>query len=158
MEFLVTAGYIVLCVLLFSLAIGIHEFGHFIVALKLGLEVKCFSIGFGPAIWKKTWRGVEYRISCIPLGGYVSIPDVDPEGTKVIEGEGGKKAAKKIIPAWKELLVAVAGPMMNLALAVVWRSCSHSCLPPISANFRRKSPGCSKTALRPRRVSKPAIR
>jgi regulator of sigma E protease len=119
MEYLVTAGYIVLCVLLFSLAIAIHEFGHFIVALKLGLTVKCFSIGFGPAIWKKTWRGVEYRISCIPLGGYVSIPDVDPEGTKVIEGEGGKKAAKKIIPAWKELLVAVAGPMMNLALAVV---------------------------------------
>lgn len=119
MEYLVTAGYIVLCVLLFSLAIAIHEFGHFIVALKLGLTVKCFSIGFGPAIWKKTWRGVEYRISCIPLGGYVSIPDVDPEGTKVIEGEGGKKAPKKIIPAWKELLVAVAGPMMNLALAVV---------------------------------------
>jgi regulator of sigma E protease len=119
MEYLVTAGYIVLCVLLFSLAIAIHEFGHFIVALKLGLTVKCFSIGFGPAIWKKTWRGVEYRISCIPLGGYVSIPDVDPEGTKVIEGEGGKKAAKKVIPAWKELLVAVAGPMMNLALAVV---------------------------------------
>ena len=119
MEYLVTAGYIALCVLLFSLAIAIHEFGHFIVALKLGLTVKCFSIGFGPAIWKKTWRGVEYRISCIPLGGYVSIPDVDPEGTKVIEGEGGKKAAKKIIPAWKELLVAVAGPMMNLALAVV---------------------------------------
>ena len=119
MEYLVTAGYIVLCVLLFSLAIAIHEFGHFIVALKLGLTVKCFSIGFGPAIWKKTWRGVEYRISCIPLGGYVSIPDVDPEGTKVIEGEGGKKAAKKIIPAWKELLVAVAGPGMNLLLAVV---------------------------------------
>lgn len=119
MEYLVTAGYIVLCVLLFSLAIAIHEFGHFIVALKLGLTVKCFSIGFGPAIWKKTWRGVEYRISCIPLGGYVSIPDVDPEGTKVIEGEGGKKAPKKNIPAWKELLVAVAGPGMNLLLAVV---------------------------------------
>lgn len=116
-EFLVTAGYIVLCVLFFSLAIAIHEFGHFIVALKLGLEVKCFSIGFGPAIWKKKWRGVEYRISCIPLGGYVSIPDVDPEGTKVIEGE--KCAPKKEIPAWKELLVAFAGPAMNLVLAVV---------------------------------------
>ncbi len=118
MEILITLGYIVVCVLLFSLAIAIHEFGHFIVALKLGLNVERFSIGFGPAIWKKTWKGVEYRISWIPLGGYVSIPDVDPEGTKALEGESkGKSKAK--IPAWKEVCVAVAGPAMNLVLAAV---------------------------------------
>lgn len=121
-EILVTVGYILLCVLLFSLAIAIHEFGHFIVALKLGLKVERFSIGFGPAIWKKTVNGVEYRLSWIPLGGYVSIPDVDPEGTKALEGEkaaGGEGAAKKgKIPAWKELLVALAGPAMNVVLAV----------------------------------------
>lgn len=121
MEILTTAGYIGLCILLFSLAIAVHEFGHFIVALKLGLNVERFSLGFGPAIWKKKWRGVEYRISWIPLGGYVSIPDVDPEGTKALEGEkgtGNGERAKKI-PAWKELLVAVAGPAMNLVLAAV---------------------------------------
>ncbi len=118
MSVLVTALYVVICVLLFSLAIAIHEFGHFIVALKLGLRVERFSLGFGPAIWKKTWRGVEYRLSWIPLGGYVSIPDVDPEGTKALEGESSKKAREKI-PAWKELLVAFAGPAMNLVLAVV---------------------------------------
>ena len=89
MEILITIGYIAICVVFFSLAIAIHEFGHFIVALKLGLRVERFSIGFGPAIWKKTWKGVEYRISWIPLGGYVSIPDVDPEGTKAIEGGTG---------------------------------------------------------------------
>ena len=120
METIVTIIYIILCVLLFSLAIFIHEFGHFIVALKLGLKVEAFSIGFGPALWKKKWRGVEYRISAIPLGGYVSIPDVDPEGTKVIEGaSSGGGAAKERIPAWKEVLVAVAGPFMNVVLAVV---------------------------------------
>lgn len=122
MEILVTIGYIALCVLLFSLAIFIHEFGHFIVALKLGLRVEAFSIGFGPAIWKKKWRGVEYRISSIPLGGYVSIPDVDPEGTQAIEGVEAEKndAAPRVrIPAWKEILVAVAGPLMNVVLAVV---------------------------------------
>ena len=69
METIVTIIYIILCVLLFSLAIFIHEFGHFIVALKLGLKVEAFSIGFGPALWKKKWRGVEYRISASPLGG-----------------------------------------------------------------------------------------
>ena len=119
METLVTIGYILACLLLFSLAIAIHEFGHFIVALKLGLKVEAFSIGFGPAIWKKQWKGVEYRIGSIPLGGYVLIPSVDPEGTQVLEGGTKAKAEKEDIPAWKELLVAVAGPLMNLVLAVV---------------------------------------
>lgn len=130
MEILVTIGYICICVLFFSLAIAIHEFGHFIVALKLGLNVERFSIGFGPAICKKTWRGVEYRISWIPLGGYVSIPDVDPGGTKKLEGgstadesAAGEDASSTVkrerIPAWKELAVAFAGPAMNVVLAVV---------------------------------------
>ncbi len=119
MEILVTIGYIAICILLFSLAIAIHEFGHFIVALKLGLNVERFSIGFGPAIWKKKWKGVEYRIGWIPLGGYVSIPDVDPEGTKALEGAAGAGGSKESIPAWKEIAVAVAGPVMNLVLAAV---------------------------------------
>ena len=121
MEILVTAFYIVICVLLFALAILIHEFGHFIVALKLGLCVEAFSIGFGMALWKKKINGVEYRISAIPLGGYVSIPDVDPEGTKALEGSrprGTEHEARIRIPAWKEILVAVAGPAMNVVLAV----------------------------------------
>ena len=120
MEALVTIGYIALCVLLFSLAIAIHEFGHFIVALKLGLRVEAFSIGFGPALWKRRVGGVEYRLSAIPLGGYVSIPDVDPEGTKALEGAAGAGdgGARARIPAWKELLVAFAGPFMNIVLAV----------------------------------------
>ena len=123
MEILITIGYIIACVLLFALAILIHEFGHFIVALKLGLRVEAFSIGFGTALWKRKINGVEYRISAIPLGGYVSIPDVDPEGTKVLEGEKakakGKGEQRTRIPAWKEILVAVAGPLMNIVLAVV---------------------------------------
>ena len=128
MEILITIGYIIACVLLFALAILIHEFGHFIVALKLGLRVEAFSIGFGTALWKKRINGVEYRISAIPLGGYVSIPDVDPEGTRALEGarekgkvksEKGAEVPRVRIPAWKEILVAVAGPVMNIVLAAV---------------------------------------
>ena len=118
METLVTIGYIALCVLFFSVAIAIHEFGHFIVAVLLGLKVERFSIGFGPAIWKKTWKGVEYRFSWIPLGGYVSIPDVDPEGTKKLEGGSTAEPRRQIAP-WKEVAVAFAGPAMNIVLAVV---------------------------------------
>ena len=123
LEYLTVAGYIVLCLMFFSLAIAIHEWGHFIVALKLGLKVETFSIGFGPAIWKKVINGVEYRLSWIPLGGYVSIPDVDPEGTKQLEGaakdDGGKEEEREPIPVWKELAVSVAGPLMNFVLAVI---------------------------------------
>ena len=113
---LITAAYIALCLVLFSVAVAIHEFGHFIFALLLGLRVERFSIGFGPAICKWHWGNVEYRISWIPLGGYVSIPDIDPEGTKVVEGESAAK--KERIPAWKKIIVAFAGPMMNIVLAV----------------------------------------
>ena len=125
MEILITIAYIIACVLLFALAILIHEFGHFIVALKLGLRVEAFSIGFGTALWKKKVNGVEYRISAIPLGGYVSIPDVDPEGTRALEGSRekvkveGEGEQRTRIPAWKEILVAVAGPAMNVVLAAV---------------------------------------
>ena len=125
LEILTTAFYVVVCVLLFAFAILIHEFGHFVVALKLGLRVDAFSIGFGQAIWKRKWRGVEYRVGWLPLGGYVSIPDVDPEGTKALEGTGngergtGNGERRVRIPAWKEIAVAVAGPAMNLVLAVV---------------------------------------
>ena len=71
MEILSTVGAIIACILLFSFAIFIHEFGHFVVAKWLGLRVERFSIGFGPALWKKTVGGVEYRVSAIPFGGYV---------------------------------------------------------------------------------------
>ena len=120
MEIAVTVLYILACVLLFALAILIHEFGHFLVARRLGLRVDAFSIGFGPVLWKKKIDGVEYRLSALPLGGYVTIPDVDPEGTKALEGESGKGGSEKRaeIPAWKEIAVAVAGPLMNVVLAV----------------------------------------
>jgi len=121
MEFLTTLGAIVACLLLFSLAIFIHEFGHFLAARLLGMRVDVFSIGFGPAFWKKKIGGVEYRISSIPLGGYVALPDLDPEGTKMLEGQSGE--AKESVPvpevaAWKKIVVAFAGPFGNIVLAV----------------------------------------
>ena len=128
-----TALYIVACVLLFALAILIHEFGHFVVARRLGLRVEAFSIGFGPVLWRKKVNGVEYRLSALPLGGYVSLPDMDPEGTKALEDGGGKGDRPVVrIPAWKEILVAVAGPFMNIVLAVVL-AVALACVP--SAKF-----------------------
>lgn len=127
---------IVACILLFSLAIFIHEFGHFIVAKYLGFKVEVFSIGFGPALWKKTIGGVEYRISAIPFGGYVALPQLDPAGTKALENGNNPEAESKETPKSKKkgaepveakdpatplnrILVAFAGPLGNFVLAVV---------------------------------------
>ena len=115
---LVTVLYILACVALFAVAILIHELGHFLVALKLGLKVEAFSIGFGPAVWHRKFGEVDFRIAPIPLGGYVLIPDIDPEGTQALEG-GSRDASRMPIAPWKEIAVAVAGPGMNIVLAVV---------------------------------------
>lgn len=120
MEAIYTVLGIIACVLLFSLAIFIHEFGHFIVAKALGFKVEVFSIGFGPALWKKVHGGVEYRISAIPFGGYVALPQLDPEGTKALENgktENGEKLEE--VSAGKRIAVAFAGPFGNIVLAVV---------------------------------------
>ena len=120
MEILATIGATVACIILFSFAIFIHEFGHFLAARLLGFTVEKFSIGFGPALWKKTIGGVEYRISAIPFGGYVALPQLDPEGTKGLQGTAGGDADEPIDdkPPWKRIVVAFAGPLGNIVLAV----------------------------------------
>lgn len=120
---------------LFSLAVFIHEFGHFIAARLLGLKADVFSIGFGPALWKKKIRGTEIRFSAIPFGGYVSLPQLDPEGMQKLQGdhaekkddeegtqEGEEGKPVEILPPaapWKRIIVAVAGPFGNIVLAVI---------------------------------------
>ena len=121
METLYTVLIILACVLLFSFAVFIHEFGHFVAARLLGLRVDSFSIGFGPALWKKKIGDVEYRISLIPCGGYVMLPELDPEGTEKLQGGSDKDNGRplKELPAWKRIVVAFAGPFGNIVLAVV---------------------------------------
>ena len=113
-----------ICVaLLFSLAIFIHEFGHYLAARLLGLQVDAFAIGFGPALWKRTVNGIEYKIGCIPFGGYVALPQLDPSGMEKVQGEtqGDDKGDARDLPdiaAWKRIVVAFAGPFGNIVLAI----------------------------------------
>lgn len=121
MEFVfsVLAG---ICVaLLFSLAIFIHELGHFLAARLLGLQVDAFSIGFGPALFRRTVDGVEYKVGCVPFGGYVALPQLDPSGMEKVQGEtcGAGERELPDIAAWKRIVVACAGPFGNVVLAVV---------------------------------------
>lgn len=110
-----------LVAILFSLAVFIHEFGHFIAARILGLRADVFSIGFGPAIWKKRIGQTEYKLCAIPFGGYVSLPQLDPDGMKRIQGgtDSGDEPSTNDVAAWKKIVVAFAGPFGNLVLAAI---------------------------------------
>ena len=108
-------------ILLFGVAVIVHEFGHFLAGKLLGFKVDAFSVGFGPAIWRKKINGVVYRVGCIPLGGYVALPQLDPSEMDVIQGknaEGERQPPPPVAP-WKRIVVAVAGPFGNIVLAVV---------------------------------------
>jgi len=98
---------IILALLTLSLLVFVHEVGHFLMAVATGARVEIFSIGFGRALWKRKFFGTEYRLSLIPLGGYVAILN------------DGSEMSLNRKPVWKRALVAFAGPLANFVLAVI---------------------------------------
>jgi len=101
-------------VLMFSGSIFIHELGHFLAARARGLRVERFCIGFGPRLitWKK--NEVEYSIALLPLGGYVSIPQL--ADLELVEGEYKRKDLPEV-PYGDRLLVLGMGAIFNLLFA-----------------------------------------
>ncbi|MBI2557038.1 MAG: RIP metalloprotease RseP, partial [Planctomycetes bacterium] len=97
-----------------GLLIFIHELGHFLVAKKIGVRVLAFSLGFGPAIFKKKWGETEYRLSLVPLGGYVKLAGEGPEEEKT--GESWEFSSKS---AGQRASVFVAGVALNAVLAFI---------------------------------------
>ena len=104
-------------ILLLGPLIAIHEFGHYIVARKLGVKVLVYSIGFGPTLikWTSKKSGIQYQLSALPLGGYVKMLD-EREGN--VAEEDLPKAFNRQHP-WKRIAIVAAGPLINLVLAVV---------------------------------------
>jgi len=89
-----------------------HEFGHLLVAKLFGVRVMTFSLGFGKKLWGFVHQGTDYRISVVPLGGYVRLGGEQPgEHT----GDPREFLSK---PRWQRILVYLAGPAMNVVLAV----------------------------------------
>ena len=119
--------------LLFGAAIFVHEFGHFWVALKRGLKVEEFAIGFGPIIWSKTHEGILYSIRAIPAGGFVKLPQMltseaiegKPEGPADEDSENSEgeppEPVEELPPVspLSKILVAFAGPLMNVIFAIL---------------------------------------
>jgi len=115
---ILTYLYIVFAIIFFfSLAVGVHEWGHMLAARWRGLKVERFSIRLCPPL--VTWRrnGIDYAICSIPLGGYVALPQMAP--MEAIEGETESKRDElpPITPVDK-IIVAFAGPLFSFLLAV----------------------------------------
>jgi regulator of sigma E protease len=104
----------VVFVLVLGAMIVIHEFGHFIVAKFFGIRVEVFSVGFGKRLWGLKRGDTDYRLSLIPLGGYVKMA-----GENLDEQVTGAPDEFMSKPKWQRFLVAVAGPAMNIVTALV---------------------------------------
>lgn len=105
-------------VLVLGALVLVHEFGHFIFAKMFGVTVYTFSIGFGPRIISKRIGETEYRISALPLGGYVKMAGEDeeiPPNSSVTDPDKG--FVNK--PIWKRALIITAGPAFNVLFAVL---------------------------------------
>ena len=106
-----TAVYILIAILLFGVLIVVHEAGHFTAAKLCGVRVNEFAVGMGPAIIKRKKGETDYSLRCIPIGGYCAMAGEDEES------EDPRAFTNQ--PAWKRLIILVAGSLMNFLLGML---------------------------------------
>jgi len=119
--------YLVSFIVILSLIVFIHEFGHYIVAKKFGVKIEEFAIGFGKELWGFNDKsGTRWKFCLIPLGGYVkmfgdqnaaSAPDQQMKQKKLTKKE--REGAFLFKPLYQRFLVVLAGPLANYLLAIV---------------------------------------
>ena len=107
--------YIAIALLALSFSIFIHELGHFVAAKKRGLIADRFSIGFGPRLFGFKWKDTDFRISLLPFGGYVSLPQLADMGRI----EGGEKRTEDLPPIsyTDKIVVSIMGVVFNMIFA-----------------------------------------
>ncbi len=104
---------IIIAIIILGVLVIIHEFGHFYMAKKMGADVERFSVGMGPVIYSFYYKGTEFAISLIPLGGYVKIKGMETDKEIYTDGDFFN------LSVWRRLLIVLAGPINNLILAFV---------------------------------------
>lgn len=114
-------GNMLVFLLILGALVSFHEFGHLIVAKACGMKIDSYSIGFGKVLFKFKIGETEYRISAIPLGGYVKqagpnfLEDIDPN-----DPDKDRYFISK--PVWQRALMVLAGPMFNFLFAIILAS------------------------------------
>ena len=103
-------------VFVLSFLIFFHEAGHFLVARLFRFPIEVFSIGFGRRLFGFKRNGTDYRVSLVPLGGYVKIVGLGPDESDVVDGEAPQNL---LGTRWQRFLVLLAGPAVNLVLALL---------------------------------------
>jgi regulator of sigma E protease len=117
MGFVQSAGFTILSfALVISVVVFFHELGHLLVGKALGVKALRFSIGFGPKLFGLKGKETEYRVSLLPLGGYVKFAGDNPY-EEVAPEDRGRGFLEQ--PPWKKALIAFAGPAANFILAIV---------------------------------------
>jgi regulator of sigma E protease len=102
-------------ILVLGMLIFFHELGHFLMARVMRIGVSTFSLGFGPKIWGFTSGKTQYRLSAIPLGGYVKLAG-ESRDAPVPDGFADKESFI-LRPPWQRIIVVAAGPIFNFVLA-----------------------------------------
>ena len=83
-------------ILVFGLVVFVHELGHFLAAKWVGVYAPRFSIGFGPALWRRRWGETEYIVAALPLGGYVRMASREDQATAFLEGGSEERAVPEV--------------------------------------------------------------
>src|SRR5881275_87554 len=102
-------------IIVLGVLIFVHEGGHFLVAKLFGVRVLVFSLGFGKRLLGFRRGGTDYRLSLIPVGGYVRMAGDTPE-----EGRTGDPDEYLSKPKWQRFFILLAGPGMNLVIAITF--------------------------------------
>ena len=107
-------------ILALSIIVGIHEFGHLLTAKLFGMRVEKYFIGFPPKIWSFNYKGTEYGLGSIPLGGFVKISGIIDESMDTShinkEPESWEFRSK---PAWQRLVVMLGGIIFNVITGLI---------------------------------------
>ena len=103
--------YILLAILVFSVLIVVHEFGHFVAAKACGVQVNEFSVFMGPKLLQKQGKETTYTLRLIPIGGFCAMEGEDEES----ENPRAFTSAKP----WKRVIILVAGSLMNFLLGLL---------------------------------------
>jgi regulator of sigma E protease len=104
-------------IVVLGILVFLHEGGHFLAARAAGARVSVFSFGFGKRLWGFERGGTDYRVSLIPLGGYVRIHGLGPDESDVV---GGQATEEPLLPRLRRAGILLAGPGANAVSAVLF--------------------------------------